>query len=206
MRCAAAGRLLRRRMRDVSRLERLLAQLAARTPAQVSDPGRREAAVALLMVPDPDRILLIRRATRDGDPWSGQIALPGGRRDATDADLLDTAVRETLEETGIALPPARLRATLDDLAPVTPVLPPVVVRPFAFLLDEEPPVVANHEVAAAAWVTFAQLEDPAIRRPAELLVLGAPRMVTGYHLPAGLLWGMTERILTPVIAAWGSMD
>ena len=186
----------------MTRLERLLARLAERPPRHVSDPARREAAVALLLVPDPDRILLIRRATRDGDPWSGQIALPGGRRDPGDADLLATALRETHEETGIALAPALLRATLDDLAPVTPVLPPVLVRPFAFLLDREVPSAPNHEVAAAEWVTFEQLSDPVIRRPAELEVRGAPRVVTGYHLPAGLLWGMTERILTPVIAGW----
>lgn len=190
----------------MTRLAQVLERLAARPARQAAEPGRREAAVALLLVPDPDRILLIRRADRDGDPWSGHIALPGGRREAGDADLLATALRETHEETGIVLPSAHLRATLDDLAPVTPVLPPVLVRPFAFLLDREPEILPSDEVAAAEWVTFTQLSDPAIRRPAELVVRGAPRLVTGYHLRDGLLWGMTERILAPVIAEWQAVD
>jgi 8-oxo-dGTP pyrophosphatase MutT (NUDIX family) len=197
--------LLRRRLRDVTRLERLFDRLGHRAPRQVLDAGRREAAVALLLLPDPDRILLIRRALREGDPWSGQIALPGGRREPGDADLLHTAIRETFEETGVTLPAARLAATLDDLAPTTPVLPPIVVRPFAFHLDHEPAIMVNAEVAEAVWVPLTQLSDPAIRRPAELTVAGAQRVVTGYHLPAGLLWGMTERILAPVLATWRAL-
>lgn len=206
MRCPAAGRLLWWRLRDVTRLERLLDRLAERPARQVSDAARREAAVAVLLVPDPDRVLLIRRAVRDGDPWSGHIALPGGRREPQDADLLATAIRETAEETGIALERARARGPLDDLAPVTPVLPPVVVRPFPFLLDAEPAIIGSDEVAAAEWVTLAQLSDPAIRRPAALTVRGAPLTVTGYHLPAGLLWGMTERIIAPLLATWQALD
>lgn len=206
MRGPPTGRLLWRGMRDVTRLDRLLDRLAGRPPRQVRDPVRREAAVTLLLVPDPDRILLIRRAVRSGDPWSGHVALPGGRREPGDADLLATAIRETVEETGIALPATGVRATLDDLAPRTPVLPPIVVRPFAFLLEHPPAIVPSDEVAAAEWVPFSQLSDPALRRPVELEIRGAPQVVTGYHLPTGLLWGMTERILAPVIAAWRSLD
>src|SRR3989442_10873051 len=78
--------------------------------------------------------LFIRRAQRADDPWSGQVALPGGRRDAGDADLFATAVRETREETGIDLAGAERLGRLDDLYPRTPTLPPVVVRPFVFAL------------------------------------------------------------------------
>jgi hypothetical protein len=80
-----------------------------------------------------------------------------------------------------------------------------VVRPFAFHLDHEPAIMVNAEVAEAVWVPLTQLSDPAIRRPAELTVAGAQRVVTGYHLPAGLLWGMTERILAPVLATWRAL-
>lgn len=206
MRFAATGRLLRRRVRDVTRLERLLERLAGRPPRQVRDPARREAAVALLLVPDPDRILLIRRADRVGDPWSGHVALPGGRREPGDADLLTTAIRETVEETGIALHPTRVGAILDDLAPMTPALPPIVVRPFAFLLEHPPVITPSDEVAAAEWVPFSQLSDPTLRRPVELEIRGAPQVVTGHHLPTGLLWGMTERILAPVIEGWQRIE
>jgi 8-oxo-dGTP pyrophosphatase MutT (NUDIX family) len=195
--------MLRRRLRDVSRLPSLLADLAGSRPVAVDDPSRRQAAVALLFVPDPDRLLLIRRAEREGDPWSGHMALPGGRREPADQSLVETAIRETWEETGVRLgPPA---AALDDHAPLTPVLPPILVRPFAFLLDHEPPVTPSVEVAASAWVPLEVLADPAAFRPTELQVRGARHRVSGYHLDAGVLWGMTERILTPVIALWRAL-
>lgn len=189
----------------MSRLPALLADLGGAAPVAVDDPARRQAAVALLLVPDPDRLLLIRRAERDGDPWSGHIALPGGRREAADRDLLETATRETLEETGIRLDAAPPGVALDDHAPLTPVLPPILVRPFAFLLDHEPPVTPSAEVAASAWVPLEVLADPAAYRPTELEVRGARYRVSGYHLDAGLLWGMTERILTPVVARWRAL-
>ena len=67
--------------------------------------GERTAAVAVVLRPGTDspEVLLIERTRVEGDPWSGQMALPGGRRDAADRSLLETAVRETREETGVAL-------------------------------------------------------------------------------------------------------
>jgi 8-oxo-dGTP pyrophosphatase MutT (NUDIX family) len=102
----------------------------ARAPRQVdATPLIRWAAVAIVIVPEPDALLVVRRAERAGDPWSGQMALPGGRR-AEGEDLLFTALRETEEEVGLVVPPEALLGVLDDVAPLTPMLPPIAVRPF----------------------------------------------------------------------------
>ena len=183
-----------------------MAALAARTPRQVTDASRREAAVALILHPEPDRLLVVRRATRDSDPWSGQLALPGGRREPADDDLMTTAIRETAEEVGIALDPSEHRVTLDDLAPVTPVLPPVIVRPFAFRPATESTIVLSGELDHAEWVSFEELVRPAVRQWQELMIHGTPRQVLGYQLSAGFLWGMTERILAPVVQAWRDLE
>ena len=186
----------------MTRLAQLTAHFAEKPPRQVADPSRREAAVALILQPDPDRLLLVRRVTRESDPWSGQLALPGGRHEPTDDSLLTTAIRETAEEVGIALSPAEVCFVLDDLAPSTPVLPPVMVRPFAFLPAEESAVVLSGELDHAEWVTFEELLRPGVRQSRDLTVRGHLTRRIGYALPAGFLWGMTERILAPVIGAW----
>jgi 8-oxo-dGTP pyrophosphatase MutT (NUDIX family) len=189
-------------MPPLTPLGRLFAALANHAPRRVDEPERSRAAVALLLTPDPDRLLLIRRAERPGDPWSGHLALPGGRFQPSDVDLLTTAVRETLEETGVAVEPGWLRAELDDLAPLTVTLPRIMVRPFVFGLPEAVPASASNEVVAATWLELETLARPGVFGRHTVSVGGSPREVPGYHLPDGVLWGMTERIVTPVLRRW----
>ena len=67
-------------------------------------PGTREAAVAAILRPGPQpEMLFILRASKDGDPWSGHMAFPGGHRESSDASLRATAERETWEEIGLDL-------------------------------------------------------------------------------------------------------
>jgi 8-oxo-dGTP pyrophosphatase MutT (NUDIX family) len=153
-----------------------------------------------VLAPSPDALLLIRRAERNGDPWSGHMALPGGRREPGDAALLDTAMRETLEELGLRLERSQLIGTLDDVIPRTPVLPPVAVRPFVFSLPTRPILVPNEEVAAAAWVSLDHLLDPTTYHTARIDVRGAPREMPAYRFEDTIVWGMTERILTGLLA------
>lgn len=178
---------------------RLAGLLAGRQPRTVTDPALAQAAVALVVVPDPDAILLIRRADRAGDPWSGQMGLPGGRSSVEDADLLHTAIREALEEVGIALSPAELIGALDDVAPRSPHLPPLMVRPFVFVLPRRPAVIPNAEVADHLWVDWASLVHPDIYRPVTIRLGDAVREFPAFHVGPVPVWGMTERILSPLV-------
>jgi 8-oxo-dGTP pyrophosphatase MutT (NUDIX family) len=179
----------------------LRSRLAARSPRRVSpNVGQREAAVALILGPDErgaGHILFIKRAEFTGDPWSGQIAFPGGRRDPADPDLQHTAMRETLEETGISLAPDALAGALDDLSPVSPHLPQIIVRPFVFELEGLPRVEPSAEVALHLWVSRDVLQSS--RTSETLMLLGQPRLVPGYRVGHHFIWGMTERILTPLL-------
>ena len=125
------------------------------------DPSLIWAAVAVVLAPDPDAILLIRRAERTGDPWSGHIALPGGRREPADPDLVATAIRETGEEVGIALEPERPGGSLRDVVPRTPALPPIAVRPFVFILPARP---ARHSQRRGGLGSLGDHRPPASTR------------------------------------------
>ena len=85
----------------VARLERALREQPG-AQLTLSDPLRR-AAVALILRDPGDgtlEFLMIKRADYEGDPWSGHVALPGGRHEQGDPTLEATAIRETWEETG----------------------------------------------------------------------------------------------------------
>lgn len=127
------------------------------------------------------------------------MALPGGRRHATDPDLLATAIRETEEEVGIQLSQVNLVGNLDDVVPRTPTLPPVAVRPFVFVLSSRPSMRLNHEVTSADWVPLSHLLNPGTHHPIRLEVGGQSRVVHAYQLEDAIVWGMTERILTSLL-------
>jgi 8-oxo-dGTP pyrophosphatase MutT (NUDIX family) len=179
-------------------VERLRTTLAARSPTRVDRPEARRAAVALLVSPGDDpAILFIRRRQRAGDPWSGQMALPGGFLSRGDASAEAAARRETAEETGIVLEGAgTLLGALDDVSPRTPYLPPIVVTPFAYVLSGRPQALPGPEVESAVWLSAAQLFSPRFRRPFRLNFPGETREFPSIVIGDYTIWGLTERVLT----------
>jgi 8-oxo-dGTP pyrophosphatase MutT (NUDIX family) len=177
------------------------AALAARAPRhEVLPEGARRAAVALVLAPGASAVelLLIRRALRRDDPWSGHMALPGGRAAPGEVDLAATARRETAEETGVELPESALQGGLDDLAPTKRHRPPLVVRPFVFALPARPTVVLNaKEVAYHRWIPLPDFRRG--QREEQVEIGGQLVLVPGYRLGADFVWGMTHRILEPFL-------
>ncbi len=176
------------------------ATLSGYQPKRADPDGRIQAAVALVLVPVDEglEMLLIKRTERDDDPWSGQMAMPGGRRDAEDDDLRQTAIRETREETSVDLGSAELIGELDDLSPSSPHLPPILVRPFVFILPSRPTVVLdNDEVALHIWVPLHTL--PVARALEEIVIKDFRITASGYRLGSHFVWGMTERIISPFL-------
>ena len=189
-----------RRSLALSAIGRLAAHLREHPPTAAAEPERLLAAVALCMVPDPDAILVIRRAPYPDDPWSGHMGLPGGRREPGDQDLVATAIRETREELGVQLERTMLVSALDDVYPRTRVASPFLVRPFLFALPIRQPLTLSDEVASAEWLPMARLLEPSTFQTMTLTVGGVSRTVPGYALDADrFIWGMTEGVLTPLI-------
>ena len=188
--------------RGLGLADRVARYLQEYPPVTVEDPERSQAAVAVILAPEPASLLFIRRATRDGDPWSGQMALPGGRMEPADADLRVTAMRETMEEVAISLETAVALGALDDVAPRTPYLPPITVRPYVFAMREAvppPPSLSSDEVADAFWLTIDDLVRPSTYGTLTVDFRGTSRVFPAYAVGDHVVWGMTERILTPLL-------
>jgi 8-oxo-dGTP pyrophosphatase MutT (NUDIX family) len=185
-------------------LARLEASLVERpgVRVEVDETVRLAAVLATFRIAEDGELelLFIKRADYEGDPWSGHVALPGGRHEPQDATLADTALRETHEELGLEVRAhGRILGALDDLHPRTPVLPPICVRPYVAVLETDAPLVLSSEVAAAFWVPLRALLDPGTAVEATVVVRGEERLVPSYRFGDYTIWGMTERILNGLL-------
>jgi 8-oxo-dGTP pyrophosphatase MutT (NUDIX family) len=188
---------------DLGRVRSALAQAPSRELVQP-----RRAAVALVLAPGEGAlgpgvsVLLVRRSEREGDPWSGHMALPGGHAQPEDTDLLHTARRETLEEVGIDLDGAELLGQLDDVSPMRS--SDMAVRPFVFWAGAPHSITLSAEVAEVLWVPLDALASDALRTTREVELRGSTLRVPAYVIDERVVWGMTfhllERFLAQVLA------
>lgn len=185
----------------------LRATLVANRPQLVDPadfPTHSHAAVALILreTTQAVEILFILRATSPRDPWSGNIAFPGGHieRDETPRAA---AERETAEELGIDLTRAECLGRLDDVAGAHL---PVIVSCFAYLLSTEPIITPNNEVVRSFWTPLATLLEPQRQRLHRVEFRGETLERPAIDLLGPgqtLLWGITYRLVGRFLAAAG---
>ncbi|MEO6708279.1 MAG: CoA pyrophosphatase [Planctomycetota bacterium] len=182
-------------------IELLAQRLRQRSPREIELTANQQAALAVILAPNGETglldLLLIQRAERAGDPWSGHMALPGGQRDASDADLRATAVRETREETAIELEEARFLGQLDDVRPIRQSERNLVVRSFVYATARRPEIQLSSEVAQALWIPFGSLRG--LAGEAEVVHRDLPLRVPAFVLEHRVVWGMTQRILAGLL-------
>jgi 8-oxo-dGTP pyrophosphatase MutT (NUDIX family) len=194
--------------REITRLAELLGARDASTVEP--EPGEQplHAAVALVLRPGDAgglELLLIKRADYEGDPWSGHVALPGGRREPDDLSLERTAVRETWEETAIDIArDGAIIGALDEVSPRTPTVRRVIVRPYVAAVAADVVVVESPEVAAAFWVPLTALRETAAWITAEVVAHGQSLSVPAFTHGEYVVWGLTERILRSFLAIIGA--
>ena len=208
------GRLTRLRMGESRQepqsfpeeLEQRLGVLRFPAEADAPVPGVRRAAVVILLREaeggDDVEILMIRRAEREGDPWSGHLALPGGRAEPIDRSLLDIALREVREEIGIDIGQGgRILGRLSTIAPLSAPIPRITVSPFvAWAPAGAVPRPDPTEVADTFWISLGRLRADGLSARVRRTVGGEVRHWPAYPSPRGPIWGITERILTELIS------
>lgn len=165
-------------------------------------PHPSQAAVAMILVDGAEGldVCFIRRAEREGDPWSGQVAFPGGRAGPQDPDAFAVAERETWEEIGMrlearhrigALPmrPIERNARRDSLSLWT----------FVYYVGAEEQAMATarlpHEVASVFWVPVQHLFDVAAVTQLEYPLGDTASVFPGIRFGEHVIWGLTLRVL-----------
>lgn len=150
-------------------------------------------AVAIIIAPNREgaSILLIKRRDRQGDPWSGQIAFPGGHKSAEDQTLLQTAIREASEEVGINLREHELLGILPVVYSHTRRMP---VLPFVFRLRTDSQVRLNDEVSESFWARLHELASIS-STTSEVEVEQGRLRVDSYVYYEHVIWGLTFRII-----------
>jgi 8-oxo-dGTP pyrophosphatase MutT (NUDIX family) len=177
--------------------ELLKNRLRREPPAPELDYGEPAAAVAIIINPNDSggSVLLIRRVNRVGDPWSGQVAFPGGHKAADDRDLLSTAIRETLEEVGIDLQRHELLGQLPVMYSHTRKFP---VAPYVFQLKVGVVAQLNDEVAESFWIPLTALNGMKVGK-AEVKVEESKLNVDAYVYKGNVIWGLTFRIINMLL-------
>ena len=186
--------------------ERLARALGARDPRTVPEEGAEaRAAVTLLLRPaaggadavsaEEVEALFIQRADLAGDPWSGHMALPGGRRAPEDAGLLGTALRELREETGIELQRGDVLGRLDELRPLSRRLPAIAVSPFIAWTEAPSRVRPNRELQDHVWVPIGRLREPGHRTSLSLERDGRTLVFPAIEYRGYTIWGITFEIV-----------
>ncbi len=174
-------------------------------PPKNYGPVQKKAAVAIVLQPSDEGpvMLMIRRATREGDPWSGHMGFPGGRRDAEDVSSFACALRETREELGLDL--EQSATALCELGDVNtgwrPDRPEMLVTPFVFVTDCCPELQPNHEVDGIVWVPLSFLMDRRHRVPLSWEWRGTAVESDSYLYEGNRIWGLSLMMIDELLEA-----
>ncbi len=174
-------------------------------PIRNHGKATRRAAVAIVLheLEGEVCLLMIRRAQRAGDPWSGHMAFPGGRRDPEDRDDRSCAIRETREE--IALDLDLLGNEICSLSDVNTGWradrPEMLVAPFVFTVDQLPQLQPNYEVDSVVSVPLAFLLDRGNRVPLKWEWRGTQVESDSYLYHEHRIWGLSLMMIDELIEA-----
>lgn len=187
--------------------EDVRAAVESRPAARVAEAVRSRAAVAVVLREAAAglEILFIRRAEHPDDPWSGQMAFPGGRAEPGDADLAHTALRETLEETGIDLRrDAELLGPLDEVRAMARLRPmDLAITPFVFRLRAAVEPALSDEVRSLHWLSLDELVNPELRSTMEYAHRDAVLRFPCLRVQDLVIWGLTYRMFLGLLERMG---
>ena len=180
-------------------LESLVRALALQQRPATSDSKKARGAVAVIIREDTGDLwlLMIRRRESPSDPWSGQMAFPGGHSDPQDRTLFDTVRRETLEEVGIEVNEHRFLGCLRNVQPKNA---PMIVSPFVFLESKKADPTTSREATETVWVPVSFLMNPKNVSSIMVAIRGENVPMGCYRYSNHVIWGLSFRIIQEIIS------
>lgn len=186
--------------------------LAARLPDSVPapPPAARHAAVAMALewASEGPRVLLMRRKCHAGDPWSGQVSLPGGHTEPADEGPFATARREALEELSVdlaaqasplgQLPPRQAMARGERLD--------LWITPCVFHVTAPLDPTPGPEAEEAFWLPVA----PALRGELDHRFHYKDKkrelILPAWQFEKRVIWGLTYRMLSQLFEHFATQE
>ena len=182
--------------------QQMIEVLGKVSPPAVSVVSKR-AAVAIVLRDGSSgpEMLMIQRAVKEGDPWSGHMGFPGGRKDPGDASDLCCAKRETWEEVGLDLDAyGDLICQLSDVNTGWRAdRPEMLVAPFVFVINDHPELALNHEVDDTVWIPIHFLMDDVNRARHQWEWRGETLESDAFTFDQRLIWGLSLMMIDELL-------
>ncbi len=175
---------------------------AGRTPP---DPGsfdlskvKQAAVLALFYEAEKEAHIILTQRVEYKGVHSGQISFPGGKREPQDKDFLDTALRETYEEVGIAPEAVEVAGAFSELY-----IPPsnFLVYPYLGFLSSRPAFERQvDEVHRIISLNFNHFLDDSALQKTEVEARGFKLAVPAFVIEGHIVWGATAMMLAELKA------
>ena len=162
-------------------------------PSKITETLTPAAVLVLLYPKDGDYCILLNKRSQKVEHHKGEISFPGGARETQDADLLQTALRETEEEMGISPADVTVLGELDEVETRSRFRVRAFVGTIADGYRFSP---SSAEIAEVLEAPVATLRDAANRRVETRWNNGASISAYAYAYNEHLIFGATARILS----------
>lgn len=176
-------------------LDRLVDRLQRHVPAALDQPLPEASVLVPLTREDEPAFVLTRRALTMNS-HAGEVAFPGGKKDDTDSDLLDTALRESEEEIGLRRDAVTVIGQLSQLRSRAG----IKVTPWVGLVSADVALTPNPEELDSIFrVPLRYFLETPLRNDHHVRWMGNEFLMPTWRYGDKMIWGLTAYIIVDLL-------